>query len=69
MSVELNNKMSAKLTVSSPQVSVSIQGGIIYICLKSFISLRVQELCKSRGGRPGLSVLISLTVSVDAKQY
>ena len=25
-----------------------------------------QELCESRGGRPGLSVL---TVSVDVKQY
>ena len=30
--------------------------------------LRVQELCESRGGRPGLSVLMSLTVSVDVKQ-
>ena len=27
-----------------------------------------QELCKSRGGRPGLSVLTSLMVSVDVKQ-
>ena len=27
----------------------------------------VQELCKSRGGRPGLSVLTSLLVSVDVK--
>ena len=26
---------------------------------------RVQELCESRGGRPGLSVLTSLMVSVD----
>ena len=30
---------------------------------------RVQELCESRGGRPGLSVLMSLTVSVDVKQH
>ena len=29
----------------------------------------VQELCESRGGRPGLSVLTSLLVSVDAKIY
>ena len=29
----------------------------------------VQELCESRGGRPGLSVLTSLTVSVDVKLY
>ena len=29
----------------------------------------VQELCESRGGRPGLSVLTSLLVSVDIKNY
>ena len=29
----------------------------------------VKELCKSRGGRPGLSVLTSLLVSVDVKLY
>ena len=31
--------------------------------------LIVQELCESRGGRPGLSVLTSLMISVDVKQY
>ena len=30
--------------------------------------IRVQELCESRGGRPGLSVLMSLMVSVDVQQ-
>ena len=34
--------------------------------MKHFI---VQELCESRGGRPGLSVLTSLPVSVDVKNY
>ena len=29
----------------------------------------VQELCESRGGRPGLSVLTSLLVSLDVKLY
>ena len=29
----------------------------------------VQELCESRGGRPRLSVLTSLLVSVEAKIY
>ena len=29
----------------------------------------VQELCESRGGRPGLSVLTSILVSVDVKNY
>ena len=32
-------------------------------------SISVQELCESRGGRPGLSVLTSLLVSVDVKNY
>ena len=30
---------------------------------------RVQELRESRGGRPGLPALMSLTVSVDVKQH
>ena len=30
---------------------------------------RFQELCESRGGRPGLSVLMSRTVSADVKQH
>ena len=29
----------------------------------------VQELCESRGGRPELSVLTSLVVFVDVKNY
>ena len=29
----------------------------------------IQELCESRGGRPGLSVLTCLVVSVDVKIY
>ena len=33
------------------------------------INFRVQELCESRGGRPGLSVLMNLMVSVDVKQH
>ena len=30
---------------------------------------KVQELCDSRGGRPGLPVLMNLMVSVDVKQH
>ena len=45
----------------------------LYIALYKLIlvmtSLIVQELCESRGGRPGLSVLTSLLVSVDVKIY
>ena len=29
----------------------------------------VQELCESPGGRPGLSILTSLLVSMDVKLY
>ena len=45
--------------------------GCIMILLKNQPStlIRVQELCESRGGRPGLSALMSLTVSVDVKQH
>ena len=31
--------------------------------------VRVQELCENRGGRPGLTVPVSLPVSVDVKQH
>ena len=37
--------------------------------LSSARTVIVQELCESRGGRPGLSVLTSLLVSVDVKIY
>ena len=42
-----------------------------HLCLveAKIISTGVQELCESRGGRPGLSVLTSLLVSVDVKLY
>ena len=33
------------------------------------VTATVQELCESRDGRPGLSVLTSLLVSVDVKIY
>ena len=38
---------------------------VVYFCTQ----LIVQELCESRGGRPGLSVLTRLPVSVDVKNY
>ena len=41
----------------------------IKACLPSPPAVIVQELCESRGGRPGLSVLTSLLVSVDVKIY
>ena len=40
-----------------------------YIGPWSALWVRVQELCESRGGRPGLPVLTNLMVSVDVKLY
>ena len=40
-----------------------------HLCVRVIILCIVQELCESRGGRPGLSVLTSLLVSVDVKIY
>ena len=43
---------------------------ISFICAQSSTeAVIVQELCESRGGRPELSVLTSLLVSVDVKNY
>ena len=39
------------------------------VFLSQLVSGIVQELCESRGGRPGLSVLTSLLFSVDIKLY
>ena len=41
----------------------------INLCLSTSVEDIVQELCESRGGRPELSVLTSLLVSVDVKNY
>ena len=49
----------------SLMVSVDVKHHVYLLCCV-FI---VQELCESRGGRPGLSVLTSLLVSVDVKLY
>ena len=47
------------------RVSVLVSGRGGYIMKRVCKPLPVQELCESRGGRPGLSVLMSLLVSVD----
>ena len=49
-------------------VCVSVHGDSdLFACVRGGII--VQELCESRGGRPVLSVLTSLLVSVDVKLY
>ena len=44
---------------------------VMLVCFQSGCSslVIVQELCESWGGHPGLSVLMSLLVSVDVKLY
>ena len=48
--------------------STLLDAGYISVCIRRG-KIIVQELCESRGGRPGLSVLTSLLVSVDVKIY
>ena len=52
-------------------VSVGVFWSLVGVLLqtKLIFLIRIQELCESRGGRPGLSVLTSLMVSVDVKQH
>ena len=50
--------------VSSDLLQALMGGGHL-----STLGFRVQELCESRGGRPGLPVLTSLLVSVDVKRH
>ena len=56
-----------------PTLSPSLIGHLASVDVKHQESLLpadiVQKLCESRGGRPGLSVLTSLLVSVDVKLY
>ena len=56
-----------------PTLSPSLIGHLTSVDIKQHESkpgfVIVQELCESRGGRPGLSVLTSLLVSVDVKNY
>ena len=52
-----------------PNMSTDIRGHEATLASYMIIVI-VQELCESRGGRPGLSVLTSLLpVSVDVKNY
>ena len=53
-----------------PNISTDIRGSSASPSPSFYTQLfRGQELCESRGGRVGLSVLTSLIVSVDVKQY
>ena len=55
-----NSKFSSRLMVKRYIIKNALSVSVMFI---------VQELCESRGGRPGLSVLTSLLVSVDVRLY
>ena len=57
-------KLSALRLVRIEGAARNLQGD-----LGKIARVRVQGLCESRGGRPGLPVLMSLMVSVDVKQH
>ena len=52
---------------TSPNTNLFCKAGDIKQNRTEIILHIVQELCESRGGHPGLSVLTSLLVSVDVK--
>ena len=67
-----NEQQHATITAHSRQSQFRQRGGALRGInreQKDAVQLIVQELCESRGGRPGLSVLTSLLVSVDVKLY
>ena len=49
--------------------TMTVISGKFKVGVEEIASVRAQELCESRGGRPGLPVLTSLMVSVDVKQH
>ena len=68
-SVDSASDASAVLTRPCMPVQRRLKTSINRPCSLHCSSLIVQELCESRGGRPGLFVLTSLLVSVDVKNY
>ena len=65
------------LSIAAPVLPKEVGPGVWRTGLSECLTARrvdnihyiVQGLCESRGGRPGLSVLTSLLVSVDVKIY
>ena len=56
----------------APRCMVTAGTLCVYIYIWPYVKevlTRAQVVCESRGGRPGLPVLMSLTVSVDVKQH
>ena len=72
----LQTEVNVRVSVNSlsggqtdPMILRPVQIKDMYGLFNTCLSVIVQEMCESRGGRPGLSVLTSLLVSVDVKNY
>ena len=63
----MTNRRSSE--IQGTALGKCLQAWPVYIQVQACGCILVQELCESRGGRPGLSVLTSLPVSVDVKIY
>ena len=56
------------ITLSSRLQVECFAGFFCLVQCWTLLPVKAQELCKSRGGRPGLPVLMNIMVSVDVKQ-
>ena len=55
--------------IEKEEKNVAIEPIHLIVTARPLSTVIVHELCESRGGRPGLSVLTSLLVSVHVKLY
>ena len=68
VSLTLSASLSGTFLQALPDLVTPLKGHSQFISAQlSSDAVIVQVLCESRGGRPGLSVLTSLLVSVDVK--
>ena len=66
---EVWNRSHNDFTDTTHTSEKNMNDRILFPSTNLFPEVIVQDLCESRGGRPGLSVLTSLLVSVDVKNY
>ena len=57
-----------KRAVKSHAININNSINLLILTAGGYVDI-VRELCESRGGHPGLSVLTKLLVSVDVKNY
>ena len=68
--ITINHPYTAQSSVFPSRHPAESRFGLaVYVIDPRVMRFVVQELCESRGSRPGLSVLTSLLVSVDVKLY